>query len=129
MNKLVIESNVFNDLLNINNKCILVDAQTLKYDTLENAIKILENKQNEHSILHKVRSLECNNNIEKFSEILENVELNQILIDYYKERIQEQKNILNLSKDILNTYNKDLESFQNRLNKVIELSKLIEIKE
>ncbi len=129
MNKLVIESNVFNDLLNINNKCILVDAQTLKYDTLENAIKILENKQNEHSILHQVRSLECNNNIEKFSEILENVELNQILIDYYKERIQEQKNILNLSKDILNTYNKDLESFQNRLNKVIELSKLIEIKE
>ena len=65
MNKLVIESNVFNDLLNINNKCILVDAQTLKYDTLENAIKILENKQNEHSILHQVRSLECNNNIEK----------------------------------------------------------------
>lgn len=129
MNRLVIESNVFNDLLNINNKCILVDAQTLKYDTLENAINILENKQNEHSILHKVRSLECNNNIEKFSEILENVELNQILIDYYKERIQEQKNILNLSQDILNTYNKDLELFQNRLNKVIELSKLIEIKE
>lgn len=129
MNRLVIESNVFNDLININNKCILVDAQTLKYDTLENAINILENKQNEHSILHKVRSLECNNNIEKFSEILENVELNQILIDYYKERIQEQKNILNLSKDILNTYNKDLELFQNRLNKVIELSKLIEIKE